>query len=512
MGAVFRAEQISLKRTVALKLLRPAMATSGQLIRRFNAEAQAVAQLSHPNTVGIFDFGEHEGMLFIAMELIEGKSLRDVVHAEAPMPPARAAHIALQIAASLSDAHAHGIIHRDLKPDNVMLQTRGRERDVVRVLDFGIAKLRDEGRPNNMTAAGDILGTPQYIAPEQASGGQIDGRTDIYALGCLLYELLTARLPFEGNSVVELLSKHLTAPVEPPSQRRPDLHIPPALDALVVASMAKDPNQRPPTMDVFGEALAQIIPTLPPLPAGPLGERTGPHPIVTPGPSWTPPPVTPPPPFHQPTEMVQKPSSRAPIIIVAVVMMLAGAGAIVFAVTRGGDKKAEPIAIDEPEKVAIDAGEKVVVSLDAPVVVAPPAVTRAPSQGGLALPPGAMLISPGGDYQQTRSDDVDTLVSPSQNTHIEMRAIPAGADLKTMAESVATSMKLELKWMGSMVSAGKSREAAWFGGLVDGIDVTVILVLYEGPGYRVIVTGGEQTSAYDEADARKFFAERVAMP
>src|SRR6185295_10212744 len=150
------------------------------------AEAEAVAKLNHPNTVGIYDFGQDsDGSLFIAMEYIEGRSLRSVIHAEAPMPPARALAIALQISAALADAHAQGIVHRDLKPDNVMLQDRGRQRDVVRVLDFGIAKLRDENRQSQlaMTQAGDMLGTPQYMSPEQIRGEHIDGRTDIYALG-----------------------------------------------------------------------------------------------------------------------------------------------------------------------------------------------------------------------------------------------------------------------------------------------------------------------------------------
>ncbi|MBL0214339.1 MAG: protein kinase [Myxococcales bacterium] len=172
MGAVYKAEQISLKRTVAVKLLRPEVAGSQMLLRRFNAEAEAVAKLSHPNTVNIYDFGQDsDGTLFIAMEFIEGRSLRDVIHQEAPLPVRRSLAIAAQVAASLTDAHANQIVHRDLKPDNVMLQDRGRQRDVVRVLDFGIAKLRDENRQSQMamTQAGDMLGTPQYMSPSRSA-------------------------------------------------------------------------------------------------------------------------------------------------------------------------------------------------------------------------------------------------------------------------------------------------------------------------------------------------------
>ncbi len=266
MGAVFKAEQISLKRTVAVKLLRPEMASSQLLLRRFNAEAEAVAKLSHPNTVNIYDFGQDtDGALFIAMEFIEGQSLRHVIHREAPLSLRRALSIALQVSSSLTDAHSRSIIHRDLKPDNVMVQQRGREKDIVRVLDFGIAKLRDENRQSQlaMTQAGDMLGTPQYMAPEQIRAETIDGRTDVYALGCLLYEMITARLPYEAPTIMSLLSKHLMEVAVPPSQRRPDLALPPAIDHLILSAMAKDPKLRPSTMEAFGEQIAELLATLP---------------------------------------------------------------------------------------------------------------------------------------------------------------------------------------------------------------------------------------------------------
>ncbi|HEX7842616.1 MAG TPA: serine/threonine-protein kinase, partial [Kofleriaceae bacterium] len=274
MGAVFRAEQISLKRTVAVKLLRPDVSADPMLLRRFNAEAEVVAKLSHPSTVNIYDFGQDaDGTLFIAMELIDGRSLRSVIQQEAPLPLGRTLAIALQIAASLADAHAHGIVHRDLKPDNVMLTDRGRERDVVRVLDFGIAKLRDDTRATQaaMTQQGDMLGTPQYMAPEQIRAEPIDGRTDIYALGCLLYEMVTGRLPHEAATVLAMLSKHLMEAPVPPTQRRPDLGLWPAIDPLILGAMAKDPKARPPTMEGFGEQLAALLRSLPASLAAPRG-------------------------------------------------------------------------------------------------------------------------------------------------------------------------------------------------------------------------------------------------
>ncbi len=289
MGAVYRGEQISLKRAVAVKLLRPELGNNQMVLRRFNAEAEAVAKLSHPNTVNIYDFGQDsDGSLFIAMEFIEGRSLREAIQKEGPFSLPRALSIAQQVAASLSDAHAHSIVHRDLKPDNVMLQDRGKQKDVVRVLDFGIAKLRDDNRATQaaMTQAGDMLGTPQYMAPEQIKGESIDGRTDIYALGCMIYEMVTARLPYEAPTIMAMLSKHLMEDPVPPTQRRPDLGLPPAVDHLVATAMAKEPAQRPATMEHFAELLGSMLQQT----TGADANRSGGMlPPMGPGPAMTPP-------------------------------------------------------------------------------------------------------------------------------------------------------------------------------------------------------------------------------
>jgi serine/threonine protein kinase len=395
MGAVYRGEQISLKRAVAVKLLKPELGSHQTILQRFNAEAHAVAKLSHPNTVNIYDFGQDtDGSLFIAMEFIEGRSLREVIQKEGPFPPGRALAIALQVAASLSDAHAHSIVHRDLKPDNVMLQDRGRHKDVVRVLDFGIAKLRDDNRATQaaMTQAGDMLGTPQYMAPEQIRGEAIDGRTDIYALGCMIYEMVTARLPYEAPTIMAMLSKHLLETPVPPTQRSPELALPPALDQLVLSAMAKNPDERPATMDLFSELMAALQATLPgdPNRSGALSPLGG----VGPGPFVTPPahsavhahafaPPTPPPdpgypspppgyapgpppvayPGHAPapdaafprvapTAVVaraQPPTSRAPLYTILGLLVLGGAGAGIYFATRGDDTRSSAARGPDPE-------------------------------------------------------------------------------------------------------------------------------------------------------------------
>ena len=406
MGAVYRAEQISLKRAVAVKLLRPELSQNQMIVRRFSAEAEAVAKLDHPNTVKVYDFGQDTtGALFIAMEFVEGGSLRTAMATQGPLPPARALAIAAQVAASLADAHALSIIHRDLKPDNVMLQDKGRQRDNVRVLDFGIAKLRDDQRSTQqaMTQAGDMLGTPQYMSPEQIRGEHVDGRTDVYALGCMIYEMVTGRLPFEGPSVLAILTKHLTEVVVPPSQRRPDLALPGAIDQVVMAAMAKEPASRPATMERYGELIAGALaivdpargtPSAPfaavapivatPTPIPPTVRSNGPSqpsgyvPIVQlPGslPPGTPMvPITPPAMAQMPAlaHMQQqqlappRPRNYMPVFVVLALIGIGGAGVGVYLATHkdkpGETNRANDTTIrtapphDNTSDVAIDAG------------------------------------------------------------------------------------------------------------------------------------------------------------
>ncbi len=320
MGTVFRAEQTSVKRTIALKVLDPAMTMNPELLRRFQAEAEVVARLSHPNTVTLFDFGQDEtGVLFIAMELVHGSSLRDTIAREGALSPHRAVDVAEQVASSLADAHAHGIVHRDLKPDNVILSERAGRRDFARVLDFGIAKLFDDpGGAPAMTRAGQILGTPQYMAPEQITGHAIDGRTDVYALGVLLYEMLAGAPPFQGDNLVALLSKHLHDPPPPFATMRPGLSLPMPVERLVLSCLAKEPSARPPDMSTVAAELADLRSLLDPGPrrASSMGQAVAGTAL---SPSFTPPPLppeamrTPPPlPFTTPPPPLPAAASAPP--------------------------------------------------------------------------------------------------------------------------------------------------------------------------------------------------------
>jgi serine/threonine-protein kinase len=377
MGTVFRAEQVAVKRPIALKVLDPAMTANPELVRRFQAEAEVVARLSHPNTVTLFDFGQDDaGLLYIAMELVPGKSLRDVIAREAPLGPYRAVDVAEQIASSLADAHSHGIVHRDLKPDNVILSERAGRRDFARVLDFGIAKLFDDGAHTPapaMTRAGQILGTPQYMSPEQVTGRTVDGRTDIYALGVMLYEMLTGRPPFTGDSLIALLSAHLH---DPPPPLPPQLGVPMPLERLLFACLAKEAAQRPPDMVTVATTLADLrtlldpgprrkssaigaMPPLPtPLPGAQMTPPPMPMPVSTPGPSsqpaFTPPPLPMPGAQRVPTPMpvaspqwaVNTPAPALPAPrktaavwpwLVLALLVVAGGGAAAFFGLRGQD-------------------------------------------------------------------------------------------------------------------------------------------------------------------------------
>jgi serine/threonine-protein kinase len=251
MGAVYQAEQVAMKRKVALKVLHPHLAQDQDLVERFHREAGAAARLSHPNTITVHDFGQNEedGTLYIAMEFVEGKSLADEITAVHVFPWTRALHICLQIAESLADAHAAGIVHRDLKPDNVMLINRAGQSDFVKLLDFGIAKVAEateEGgdKRKALTRTGMIFGTPQYMSPEQIRGSGVDHRTDIYALGVILYQLLTGQLPFQAENPMGMLTKHLMEPPRPMIHAHPGIDCPMQLQAVVMRCLEKDPGRR----------------------------------------------------------------------------------------------------------------------------------------------------------------------------------------------------------------------------------------------------------------------------
>ena len=266
MGEVYRATHRLLARPAAIKLIRPEMIgardgeTAQLAIKRFRREAEVVASLRSPHTVELYDCGVTEDeTLYFVMELLDGMNLEALVRQHGPMPASRVIYILRQVCESLEEAHVRGLVHRDIKPANIQVGRLGLRCDFVKVLDFGLVKPVASlgGGQSVATAAGLTPGTPAYMAPEMALGETVDGRTDLYALGCVAYYLLTGALVFDGDTGLQMMAKHLRAEPIPPSQRTA-LPIPPALDRLVLACLAKKPEDRPQSAVALARSLAGV--------------------------------------------------------------------------------------------------------------------------------------------------------------------------------------------------------------------------------------------------------------
>jgi len=247
-GAVFEGMQVATERPVALKILHPQSVSDATVVARFRREAEACSKLRNPHTVIIYDFDQTEdGVLYLAMELVRGQSLQDIQRASGIIPVDRCLHILDQVAEALGEAHAKGIVHRDMKPENIMVEVREGQ-DFVKVLDFGIAKIKsgDGGKDAPaLTAIGQTVGTLEFMSPEQLRGKPLDGRSDIYALGMVAYEMLTGELPFKkSKSTTEIIQYHLKTPPPPPSSLKPEVDIPQVVDELVQKMCAKSRDDR----------------------------------------------------------------------------------------------------------------------------------------------------------------------------------------------------------------------------------------------------------------------------
>jgi serine/threonine-protein kinase len=301
MADVYCAEDSRLGRTIAIKVLHERFSQDREFVERFRREASAAAGLQHPNIVGVYDRGDSDGAYYIAMEFVEGETLKDLIRREAPMDPGRAIAITKEILAATRFAHKRGVIHRDLKPQNVILEAD----DHVKVADFGIARASG----SDITEVGAIMGTAQYLSPEQAHGQPVTAASDLYSIGVVLFEMLTARAPFEAESPVAIALKHVNQPA--PSPREFVQSVPPELEAIVLKALAKDPTQRYPDAEammrdlevaqsrlgpgkVDTESTAVFapvpVPVEPPAPVPP----DSPAAMTEPPPPMTPPPPPPP--------------------------------------------------------------------------------------------------------------------------------------------------------------------------------------------------------------------------
>jgi eukaryotic-like serine/threonine-protein kinase len=271
MAEVYCAQDLQLGRKVALKILYRRFAEDGEFVERFRREASSAAGLQHQHVVAVYDRGEYDGTYYIAMEYLEGRSLKTIVQQEAPLDPDRAIDLIIQVLRAARFAHRRGIIHRDLKPHNVIVDADGR----AKVTDFGIAR----AGASDMTQTGSIMGTAQYLSPEQAQGHAVSAASDIYSIGIMLYELLTGRVPFEGESAVTIALKQVNERPAPPSAYNPA--VTPELEEAVLRALEKDPAHRYPDADAFiaalqaardGTATAVLAPAAPPPPLDPPSE------------------------------------------------------------------------------------------------------------------------------------------------------------------------------------------------------------------------------------------------
>jgi serine/threonine-protein kinase len=258
MGVVYKVEHLRMRKVAAMKVLHPEYSRDAEVVERFRREAEAVSQLTHPNTVQVFDFGTATGALYLIMEYVRGPDLNVLIKRDGPMPFERAAPMLAQICAALAEAHSLGIVHRDLKPENILVTRTHRGRDFVKILDFGLAKLSEHDDRPDVTDRGAIIGTPYYMSPEQIRGEPVDARTDVYALGSMMYRVLTGTYAFAAGTPMGVLTKHLTDPLQPPSLRVPELGISPRLDAIVARSMAKQRDDRYPTIGAMLDAIEAV--------------------------------------------------------------------------------------------------------------------------------------------------------------------------------------------------------------------------------------------------------------
>lgn len=257
MGAVYRAQHIHMQKDVALKVLHQSMSSNQEVVKRFEREAVAAAKVMHPNVAGASDFGRlSDGSFYLVLEYIRGQSLGDLIDSTGAMEPERACRIAMQIASALSAAHSEGIVHRDLKPENVMLPQGEHEGDIVKVLDFGMAKMQqtEETAATKLTMHGAVYGTPAYMAPEQAAGNEVDHRADLYALGLMLYEMVAGRPPFVADQVMALLVKQMTeTPAPLPAS------VPRKLQGIVMKLLEKQPDERYQSADDLIRELSEYL-------------------------------------------------------------------------------------------------------------------------------------------------------------------------------------------------------------------------------------------------------------
>ena len=378
VGSVYRGVHETLRKPVAVKLLGRAARADREMVRRFEREAVAAANLKHPNIAEATDSGQMpDGTLFLVMEYVQGRSLRAILTQDGRLPPARALHILRQIGSAAVFAHGLEVVHRDLKPDNVVLFDRGDERDLVKVIDFGIARMRSAfgGGPSGLTQIGSVVGTAEYMAPEQAMGQAVDGRADQYSLGVIAFELLTGQPPYVADDVASLVYMHVGAPIPRVTERAPDLAAitGPALDDVIARMMGKLPAERFPSLSEALTALAialerpapvtapSALPR-PPLAAGPISFRAAGGTIISPERPAVTPPASPPA-IGKPASAPARKREELPIVLIVSVTVSAIGLIVVLAIFLARWNS----SVSDPASGAVSSG----LPSEAPATLAP---------------------------------------------------------------------------------------------------------------------------------------------
>jgi serine/threonine-protein kinase len=378
MGAVYLADQPAIGRQAVIKVIHPWLSRDQAIAQRFATEAKAAARLQNPHIVSIYNYGRMpDGTLFLAMEHLAGRTLAQLLRTVSRVDATRAVGIATQVCEALSHAHARGVIHRDLKPSNIMLVARDRGPEFVKVLDFGIAKL-DGG---DGTTAGAIVGTPQYMSPEALSGRTVDSSSDVYALGLVLYEMLTGRPAFVADTTAAYIHKHNNELPLPLAQACPGLRVPPALEACLMRALAKAPHQRPQSAELFADELWSAL-------------------MATIDSS------------HIPTPRVKEPPPRRVAVIVSVLLGVVVVGGIAFAT-----------------KLVLDH-----------LAAAPPVPTPAPTGAARATAPPAPVVPPV-DTPERRLEAERAALARKDVDSLEAELQRATVLSKLPRESIDTAMR-----------------------------------------------------------------------
>ncbi len=462
MAVVYRAYQPSLNRHVAIKILPPQLGFDQQFVDRFLREARAAASLRHPNIVVIHDVGrepaQEQDIFFIVMEYLEGRTLRQLVEEEGPLHSKRAALIVEQVASALDYAHQRGFVHRDVKPANIFVGPD----DHVTLTDFGIAKAASETQ--HLTRTGTLMGTPEYMSPEQAAGGDVDHRTDLYALGVVLYQMLIGQVPFRGTTPHAVLHNVIYEAPLPPRQVNPNLS--PALEGVILKAIAKQPEQRFQRGSELSRAVRQALAG-----AAPAGARVPP----------------PPPPIQRAGAVPAARGGRSPLpwilaAIAAVLVLIIGG--LVLLLSGGDDGPAsQPTATQSVAQNSPTTGEVEATAVNTTAIFVPETTTSEPPTAAPALPTDSPV--PPSDTPVAASDTPTPTASPRPPTDT-----PTPTSSATPACSIAVDPELAGAWDRSLLgcpTAGASVTwAAWEtferGAMFWRLDTDTVRVLYYGGG------------------------------